>query len=218
MSARDLSATAPRHLGAIFFRRIEELGERTFVKLQRKNGFEEVSWKDFGTKVQETILGLHSLGLRKGERIAILSENRLEWLCADISTLAVGLPNVVISPRLSEATVLKILGHSQARAVFVEDEVGAGRLLNLKGQLPSLSHLIVMDRLDSLLPHALSFDELLLRGRDGARNRIHEFLESVHPDDLATIMYTSGSTGEPKGVMRTQRNILSNIAAGGISS
>ena len=211
----DFSDTPPRHLGAVFFQRVEQLGERAFVKLQRRERFEEISWREFGAKVRGTMLGLYSLGLRKGERIAILSENRLEWLYADMASLASGLPNVVISPRLSESTILKLLSHSGARAVFVDNEAGVGRLLNLKGQLPSLSHIIVMDRLASPLPHTLSFDELLLRGRKGGRDRLRAILESVHPDDLATIMYTSGSTGEPKGVMRTQRNIIANIDSGG---
>lgn len=203
-----------RHLGAIFFRRIEELGERTFIKLQRQGRFEEISWKDFGSRVRRAILGLFSLGLRKGERIAILSENSLEWLCADAATLAGGLPNVVISPRLSDPMILRLLGHSGARAVFVEDEVGLGRVLNLKGQLPSLAIIIVMDRADSLPSDGLSFESLLSRGKAMEAGRIHKILESVHPGDLATIMYTSGSTGEPKGVMRTHGNLLSNITSG----
>lgn len=211
----DFSDTPPRHLGAVFFQRVEQLGERAFVKLQRRSRFEEISWREFGSKVEAAMLGLYSLGLQSGERVAILAENRLEWLCADMASLASGLPNVVISPRLSESTILKVLSHSGARAVFAENETGVGRLLNLKGQLPSLSHIIVMDRLASPLPHTLFFDELLLRGRKGGRDRLRAILESVHPDDLATIMYTSGSTGEPKGVMRTQRNIIANIDSGG---
>ena len=211
----DFSDTPPRHLGAVFFRRVEQLEERAFVKLQRRERFEEISWREVGSKVEAAMLGLYSLGLQRGERVAILAENRLEWLCADMASLASGLPNVVISPRLSESTILKLLSHSGARAVFVDNEAGVGRLLNLKGQLPSLSHIIVMDRLASPLPHTLSFDELLLRGRKGGRDRLRAILESVHPDDLATIMYTSGSTGEPKGVMRTQRNIIANIDSGG---
>ena len=211
----DFSDTPPRHLGAVFFQRVEQLGERAFVKLQRRERFEEISWREFGSKVEAAMLGLYSLGLQRGERVAILAENRLEWLCADMASLASGLPNVVISPRLSESTILKLLSHSGARAVFVDNEAGVGRLLNLKGQLPSLSHIIVMDRLASPLPHTLSFDELLLWGRKGGRDRLRAILESVHPDDLATIMYTSGSTGEPKGVMRTQRNIIANIDSGG---
>ncbi|TAK10023.1 hypothetical protein EPO44_00520 [bacterium] len=214
-AVKDFPDADQRHLGALFFQRVEELGERTFIKVQQKDRFEEISWKDFGAKVQGTMSGLYSLGLQRGERVAILSENRIEWLCADIATLAGGLPNVVVSPRLSEATVLKVLSHSGARAVFVENEAGVGRLLNLKGQLPSLNQIVVMDRVGSSLPHTISFDELLVRGREGGRERIRAILESVHSDDLATIMYTSGSTGEPKGVMRTQRNILSNIDSGG---
>lgn len=212
---RDAPEEGPRHLGALFFQRAEQLGENTFIKLERQGRLEEVSWKDFGSKVQATVLGLHSLGLNKGERVAILSENRVEWLCADMATLAGGFPNVVVSPRLSDGMILRQLSHSGARAAFVENEIGVGRLLNLKGQLPSLAHIIVMDRAASPLPHALSFGDLLTRGEKGERQRLQTILESIHPDDLATIMYTSGSTGEPKGVMRTHRNIISNIGSGG---
>ena len=215
---RDFPDNDPRHLGALFFQRVEQLGGKTFIKLQREGRLEEISWKDFGSKVQGTMLGLYSLGLRKGERIAVLSENRVEWLCADMATLASGLPNVVVSPRLSDATILKVLSHSGARVVFVENEIGVGRLLNLKGQLPLLAHIIVMDRMSFRLPDTLSFGDLLVRGREDGRERVNTILESVHPNDLATIMYTSGSTGEPKGVMRTHRNIISNIGSGsGIS-
>ena len=208
-----LFGAAPRHLGALFFQRVEQLGGRTFIKLQRKNRFEEISWQDFGGKVRAAMLGLYSLGMRRGERVAIISENRLEWLCADIATLAAGWPNIVISPRLSDPMILRLLGHSEAQAVFVEDETGVGRILNLKGQLPSLAHIIVFDDAGSL-PNTLGFDALLMRGEPGTRDELQRILESVHEDDLATIMYTSGSTGEPKGVMKTQQNILANIASG----
>ena len=206
--------TTDRHLGAIFFRRVEELGDRTFIKLQRSEGFQEISWRDFGAVVQNVVLGLHNIGLTQGERVAIIGENSLEWLGADLATLAGGLPNVVVSPALSDLMLLKILGHSRCRAAFVQNDTGVGRLLNLKPQLPALSHIVVMEGTESNLPDTLSFAQLIERGARIEPGRLFEILESVHANDLATIMYTSGSTGEPKGVMRTQDNLLSNISNG----
>ena len=211
----DFFTQRPRHLAALFFQRVAQLEERAFIKLQRGGRFEEISWKDFGAKVEQIALGLHALGLKPGERVAIIGENSLEWLCADLATLAAGFPNVVISPRLSEAMILRLLGHSGTRAVFVENELGVGRVLNLKGQLPALAEIVVFEPTAQRLPHTHTFDELLLRSRAAPQGALEQILEAVHEDDLATIMYTSGSTGEPKGVMKTQRNILSNIASGG---
>ena len=135
-SAQDPPYTNDRHLGAIFFRRVAELGDRPFVRLQRDERFEEISWRRFGAMVQKVLLALYGIGLAPGERVAIIGENSLQWLCADLATLAGGLPNVVVSPTLSDVTLLRILSHSRCRAAFVQNATGVGRLLNLKSQLP----------------------------------------------------------------------------------
>jgi long-chain acyl-CoA synthetase len=202
-------------LGAIFFRRARELGDRTFIKLQRGERLEEVSWRDFSANVRHTMLGLHSLGLKRGDKVAIIGENSLEWLCADMATLAGGFPNVGISPSVSDNLTLKMLSHSRCRAAFVQSEATVGKLLNLKGQLPALSHIITADGIGSGLPYTLNAGDLMARGARVDDQRFQEILESIHADDLATIIYTSGSTGEPKGVIRTHDNLLSNITNGG---
>ncbi|HEX2260203.1 MAG TPA: AMP-binding protein, partial [Candidatus Binatia bacterium] len=207
--------TNDRHLGAFFFHRVAELDDRTFVRLQRDERFEEISWRDFGAMVQNVLLALYAIGLEPGERVAIVGENSLQWLCADLATLAGGLPNVIVSPTLSDMMLLRILGHSRCRAAFVQNTTGVGRLLNLKRQLPALSRIVTMEGAESNLPDTLSFAHLVERGSRVEAGRLFEILESVHGNDLATIMYTSGSTGEPKGVMRTQDNLLSNISNGG---
>ena len=213
-SASAIPQSSWSSLGQLFFQRVDELGCRTFLKIQRRGRFEEKSWGDIGEMVRSTVLGLHQLGMVKGDNVAILGDNSLPWLCADLATLAGGLPNVVISPNVSDFTLLKILAHSRCRAIFI-DAVAARRLLAVEAQLPNMSHAIVFDRSAEELPGCMSFAELLERGRRGDIDELDQLLQAVQPNDLATIMYTSGSTGEPKGVMRTHNNLVSNIASGG---
>ena len=213
-SASAIPQSSWSSLGQLFFQRVDELGCRTFLKIQRRGRFEEKSWGDIGEMVRSTVLGLHQLGMVKGDNVALLGDNSLPWLCADLATLAGGLPNVVISPNVSDFTLLKILAHSRCRAIFI-DAVAARRLLAVKAQLPNVSHAIVFDRSAEELPGCMSFAELLERGRRGDIDELDQLLQAVQPNDLATIMYTSGSTGEPKGVMRTHNNLVSNIASGG---
>ncbi len=212
-SASVVAQNSWSSLGQLFFRRVGELGCRTFLKVQRRGSFEDKSWRDFGAMVRSTLLGLNELGMAKGDNVAILGDNSLPWLCADLATLAGGLPNVVISPNVSDATLLKTLTHSRCRAIFI-DGVAAHRLLALKGRLPHLLHAIVLNGAEELRGF-ISFAELLEHGRRCHVSQLDQLLEAVQPNDLATIMYTSGSAGEPKGVMRTHDNLLSNIASGG---
>jgi long-chain acyl-CoA synthetase len=212
-SASVVAQNSWSSLGQLFFRRVGELGCRTFLKIQRRGSFEDKSWRDFGAMVRSTLLGLNELGMAKGDNVAILGDNSLPWLCADLATLAGGLPNVVISPNVSDATLLKTLTHSRCRAIFI-DGVAAHRLLALKGRLPHLLHAIVLNGAEELRGF-ISFAELLEHGRRCHLSQLDQLLEAVQPNDLATIMYTSGSAGEPKGVMRTHDNLLSNIASGG---
>jgi long-chain acyl-CoA synthetase len=215
MNTTSSSPITANHVGAIFFQRAAELGDRTFIKVQQGECFKDISWRDFGSLVEKALLGLIALGLAPGDTIAICGENCVEWLAADLATLASGMTNVVIAPTLSDLMLLKVLGHSACRAAFVHNAAGVGRLLNLKGQLPALAHIITMEEGQVDVPGVLTFGKLLDRGRNVDKDRLPEILQAVHPNSLASIMYTSGSTGEPKGVMRTQENLLANITNGG---
>lgn len=203
-----------RHVGQVFFQRASELGPRIFLKLQIGDRFEEISWQSFANLVQNVLLGLVTLGFSRGDALAIIGENSLAWLAADLASLSGGFTNVVISPALSDLMLVKVLRHAGCRAAFVQDTTGVGRLLNLKGQLPALSHIVPMEGTTVNLPNTVSFASLVEGGRAVDASIIGELLEAIHPNDLATIMYTSGSTGEPKGVMRTQDNLLANITNG----
>ncbi|HWP56421.1 MAG TPA: AMP-binding protein [Candidatus Acidoferrales bacterium] len=213
LAAKKVADSSWWPIGKIFFRRVEELGERVFVRLQRGERFTDVSWNEFGALVAHVLLGLVTLGLVKGDMVAIIAENRLEWLAADLATLAAGFANVVISPRVSDASLVRILAHSESRCAFVENEALVCRLGPLRSQVPRLEHVIVMEEPETGAP-ALPFRELLRFGAARPGTSLDRFLDAVGEDDLATVIYTSGSTGEPKGVMRTHKNIIANISSG----
>src|SRR5262245_38893229 len=104
--------TGASTLGSIFFQRVVQLGDRTFIKLQRGAKFEEISWRDFGVLVERLTLALCAVGLARGDTVAILGENSLPWLCADLATIAGGWTNVVVAPSVSDTLLIKILSHA----------------------------------------------------------------------------------------------------------
>ena len=186
-----------RHVGQIFFQRAAELGGRTFIKLQTGESFEEISWREFGILVGQVLLGVCAVGITPGETVAIVGENCLPWLAADLATLAGGFPNVVLAPSLSDGMFVKVVGHAQCRAAFVQNAAVARRLVNLQRQLPALQQLIVMDDSGAGIVGALNFRQLLERGTDA--DGLAARLQAVQANDLATIMYTSGPLANLKG-------------------
>jgi long-chain acyl-CoA synthetase len=163
-------------------------------------------------RVRAVSLGLRELGVQPGDRVALLSENRPEWALADYACLCARAADVPIYPTLPAQQVEYILRDSGAVAVFCSTAEQLGKVLEVRGGLPALKHVIVFDsaaKRDSVL----SFAEVEARGR-AALNRFPRFKEEalqVKPEQLATIIYTSGTTGDPKGVMLSHNNLWSNV-------
>ncbi len=168
----------------------------------------------FVERVKDVALGLSALGIRPGDRVALLSENRPEWSIADLAILSLGAINVPIYTTQALEQVDYILSDSGARAIFISTR----RLY--KHAQPVLAN----RRLERLIffepevaediEHGISLEELEQKGSELAQQRpgaFDAYLQSVRPDDLATIIYTSGTTGEPKGVMLTHNNFMSNV-------
>lgn len=171
---------------------------------------------EFVERVKDVALGLAALGIRPGDRIALLSENRPEWSIVDLAILSLGAINVPIYTTQAVDQIEYILADSGARAMFVSNRKlfrHARPALNNR----QLEHLIFFESdVAPDIDRAIALEELERTGQTHAQQRPEAFdayLHAVRPDDLATIIYTSGTTGEPKGVMLTHNNFISNVLA-----
>lgn len=184
------------------------------MRIRRGGRWTELSYQELAERVHAASIGLRELGLRDGDRVAILSENRPEWAITDYACLAARCTDVPIYPTLPARQAEFILRDSGAAALLVSSAAQLEKALAIRERLPALRHLITFDS-ELHRPGVLSFEELLAAGR-AARPRYPDWraqaLRAV-PDDLATIIYTSGTTGDPKGVMLTHGNIASNVTA-----
>jgi len=176
-----------------------------------------ISAETFIERVRNVALGLAALGIRPGDRIALLSENRPEWSIADLAILSLGAINVPIYTTQAVDQISYILADSGARSIFISN-----RKLYRHGRaaLADRKHVESLIFFDSEaaedLDQALTLESVENSGREQARMRPDAFdayLHAVRPDDLATIIYTSGTTGEPKGVMLTHSNFMSNVVS-----
>jgi long-chain acyl-CoA synthetase len=187
----------------------------------RNGGIDSLSSKEFFERIRDVSLGLGALGVTAGDRVAIVSESRPEWLIADFAILCAGAVTVPIYPTLSALQARYILDDSSARVAIVSTREQFQKIRDVRHELPHLAALVLMDGWsadDS--PSVMSFEGLAGRGHErmtaewGAGREFRDASRRVAPDALATIIYTSGTTGEPKGVMLSHANLVSNVKAG----
>ena len=152
---------------------------------------------------------LESWGIRKGDRVAILSENRPEWTITDFAALALGAVTVPIYSTQTADQTAFVLDDSGTRVIAVSTKSQLEKVLTIQRHTP-VERIMVMDAVETA--HAVHMQELMLRGPVEADAEFDSRSQSITPDDLATIIYTSGTTGTPKGVMLTHGNMATNIA------
>jgi long-chain acyl-CoA synthetase len=175
------------------------------IRFPRDGTWHEWSFAELGTAVRELARGLAALGLEPGDRVALLGETRPEWTLADAALLAGGFVVVPVYHTNSPEECRYVVDHSGARAIVVEDAAQLEKIEAVRGELPGLEHVISME------PAGDTMTVADVRGRAGETpaEELQRRLDAVGPDDVATIVYTSGTTGPPKGCMLTHRNVLS---------
>ena len=193
------------------------------LMLGRSRGgvFEGISSKEVFERVRDVSLGLTALGLARGDRVAIISESRPEWLLTDLAVVAAGGVTVPIYPTLSAGRARYILQDCGARMAIVSTRLQLQKIQEVRHQLPAIEAIVMLeDRPEGTSPSVLTFDELAARGHArmvaewGAGKQFRDGAREVRPEDLATIIYTSGTTGEPKGVMLSHASLVANMYAG----
>ena len=211
--------STPGTLNQLFFSAIERYNKPDALQVKVGGVYQPISHQRLAERARRTAIGLQTLGMRKGDRVAILSENRPEWAIADYGCLTGGLTDVAIYPNLPPDQVAYILRDSGSSAIFVSTDAQAEKIRQIRGECPSLRCVINFSSARS--PGVdLTLAELEAKGAE--RETVESIAayrrsaDAVHPDDLATLIYTSGTTGEPKGVMLTHDNIYSNVMASAI--
>ncbi len=206
-------------LNDIFFAVVERNLDR--MMLYRENGkWLPISSREFGRRVARMAHALHDFGIRSGDRIAILSENRPEWPMADMACLLLGAVTVPLYTTLTPEQTAFVLRDSECRAIFVSTDQQLHKVLSILPQT-QIEKLFVMDALEftgDLAPFGqkcMTVDQITLRqdpGHDRLSPEFERRAREIDPGDLATIVYTSGTTGTSKGAMLTHGNIASNVS------
>lgn len=184
------------------------------LNFKRDGRWIPISSADVLQRARWIAAGLYSLGVRRGDRVAILSESRPEWTLVDAGCIFLGAIDVPIYPTLTPAQVQYILKDSGARVLLLANEAKLREIEPILPNCPAVEHLIVFEKDPESKSAAISLEQLEARGQAFARQQrelLRELELQAKPDDLATIIYTSGTTGEPKGVMLTHGNLVSNL-------
>jgi long-chain acyl-CoA synthetase len=195
----------------VFFDRAAQRGGKAAHLVKRDGVWREISWQELRDLVRHVARGLLTLDLQAGDRVAILSDSRAEWVQCDIGIMAAAGITVPIYASSTPDQAAYILQNSGATAMFIDTSAQLDKILAVRDQVPALKHIVMMtDNPAGTDDSILKLTDLVQRGRGAVDQEavLEERLQGLTPEHEATYVYTSGTTGPPKGVVQTHGNHL----------
>jgi len=190
---------------------------RAALKYRLNDKWIEIRYNELYNQTEELALGMATIGVKRGDKIAIIAENRPEWVYSDMAILGLGAVNIPLYPNSTSETIEFILNNSEATGIIVSNKFQLNKVLKIRNNCRHLHFIIVMNRNDAPDEKGIfNFYEVQSKGKLFKNEELTYFNDScklAQDKDLCTIIYTSGTTGEPKGVMLTHKNIVSNVIA-----
>ncbi len=193
----------PRNCAVQFLDRVEQSANREAFRFPRGEAWESVTWRQAGDRVRRLAAGLLALGLEPEQRVGIASSTRYEWILADLAVMCAGGATTTVYPSTGGEDTAYIVGDSECRIVFAEDDAQLQKLRDHREELPVLTKVVSFDAALADGDWVISLDQLSELGDAHLADKpdaVDEVARAIEPDQLATLIYTSGTTGKPKGV------------------
>ncbi len=192
------------------------INDKFVIKRKVDNKYIGITYDEFRSQTESFAYGLLALGIKKKDNIAIIAENRPEWVYSDMAILSINAVDVPLYPSLTSESIEFILNNSEAKGIIVSNKFQLNKILKIKGNCRHLRYIILLNEkdfsdADKQIYTFKSVQEMGVLFKESNPHLLEDNIKQVRENDLCTIIYTSGTTGEPKGVMLTHKNILSNV-------
>ncbi len=200
-------------MAAVFQNRAREHGDKACVAYRNDAGqWFDVSWNQMNEMVHNLAYYLMGKGIQHGDKVAVFSPNRYEWWVADLAILSIGAVNIPIYATNTAEEVRYILDNSDSRICFVGTHAHMEKVVAVRDRLPMLMEIVLFNDLEQPVAGVVTLPEAIRQGGAQADAALFDRrLAAIQPGDLCTFIYTSGTTGDPKGVMLSHHNIISNV-------